>query len=247
MKKIVVVVPSFQNAAWCERNMSSILSQDYDNFSVIYTDDCSKDNTVTLVENLVARQSNPEKIKIIRNSENLGAIRNLYNMIHSCDDDDIIVTVDGDDWLAHSQVLRRINEVYSDDNVWFTWGSYIDHPNNSRGCSRAIPLHIINSQSYRHQPWCTSHLRTFKAKLFKHIKQEDFYDPQSKWLDMAWDLSFYFPFVEMAGHHGRYLHETLYVYNNDNPIQDYKKNVTRQGAMDRYLRTKPKYARLESL
>ena len=90
-------------------------------------------------------------------------------------------------------------------------------------------------------------MRTFKAKLFKHIKKEDFYDPKGKWLDMAWDLSFYMPFVEMAGHHGRYIHEILYIYNNENPISDFRLNVGRQGALDHFIRSKPRYPKLESL
>ena len=149
--------------------------------------------------------------------------------------------------MAHKDVLSKLNEIYNDENVWFTWGSYVNHPGNSPGCSKPIPQNIIDTKRYRHFPWCTSHLRTFKVKLFKQIKQNDFYDPQGKWLDMAWDLSFYIPFVEMAGHHGRFINETLYIYNNENPIQDYKVNVQRQGAMDRYIRSKPQYSILDSL
>lgn len=247
MKKIVVIVPSYNNSRWYERNLASIVSQNYSNFTVVYTDDCSSDNTGGLVEAFITKHKHGEKVRLIRNLERKGAIFNLYQMIHACDDDDIVVTLDGDDWFAHSEVLTRVAKEYEDDDVWFTWGSYMDHPQNSRGCSKPIPKNIIDAQSYRHKNWCTSHLRTFKAALFKRIKQEDFYDPQGKWMDMAWDLSFYFPFVEMAGHHGRYIDDILYVYNNENPIQDYKKDVKRQGSLDRWLRTKPKYAKLDHL
>ena len=174
-------------------------------------------------------------------------VANLYDMIHSCDDEEIVVTTDGDDWLAHNKVLSKLDEIYRDPNVWFTWGSYVDYPANQRGCSKPIPRQVIDTQSYRRRPWCTSHLRTFKSALFKKIKKEDFYDPEGKWLDMAWDLSFYIPFVEMAGHHGCYVHDVLYMYNNENPISDFRKNVNRQGALDRYIRSKPKYPVIESL
>ena len=247
MKKIIVVVPSYNNSRWFERNIASIVSQDYNNFYVMYTDDCSTDNTGNLVEQYINKIGQQEKFKLIKNTERKGAMYNLYNMIHACNDDDIVVTLDGDDWFAHNAVLTRIAKEYNDSNVWFTWGSYQDYPQGSRGCSKPIPRQVIETCSYRRYNWCTSHLRTFKAKLFKHIKKEDFFDPNGKWLDMAWDLSFYIPFVEMAGNHGRYIHDILYIYNNENPIQDYKKDINRQASMDRYIRTKPKYPKLESL
>jgi len=200
-----------------------------------------------LVEKYLSKHKQQDKVKLIRNTERKGAMCNLYDMVHSCADDDIIVTLDGDDWLAHSGVLRRVHREYQDPDVWFTWGSYMDHPQNSRGCSKPIPKQVLDANSYRWKPWCTSHLRTFKAKLFKHIKREDFNGPDGKWLDVAWDLSFYMPFVEMGGHHGRYIHDILYIYNNENPIHDYKIKQGKQAAMDRYIRSKKPYQRLEKL
>ncbi|MHA2426867.1 MAG: glycosyltransferase family 2 protein [Candidatus Hermodarchaeia archaeon] len=247
MKKIAVVIPSYKNETWCVRNLQSVLSQNYSNFRVIYTDDCSPDGTARLVQEFIDKHDASDKVILIQNDERRGAMRNLYDMIHSCEDEEIVVTLDGDDWLAHSDVLKKVDSVYSDPEVWFTWGSYSDHPRNTRGCSKPIPRQVLDAKTYRRQPWCTSHLRTFKAKLFKHIKKEDFYDPNGNWLDMAWDLAFYIPFVEMGGHHGRYIHDILYIYNNENPIQDYKINVKRQGAMDQYIRSKQPYPKLETL
>ena len=43
--EFVVVVSSFNNDAYFERNLNSIFSQDYKNYHVIYIDDCSTDNT----------------------------------------------------------------------------------------------------------------------------------------------------------------------------------------------------------
>jgi glycosyltransferase involved in cell wall biosynthesis len=247
MKNIVVVVPSYNNIKWCEKNVSSIVTQNYKNLKVVYTDDCSSDGTADKVENFLKSNNIDVDFELIKNKRRLGAMCNLYNMIHACNDDDVIITLDGDDWFAHENVCEKINSIYSNPDVWFTWGSYLNYPNNQRGCSAPIPRNVIDLNIYRHHPWCTSHLRTFYAKLFKKIKKEDFYDPSGKFLDVAWDLSFYIPFVEMGGHHGRYIHDVLYMYNNENPISDFRIALQRQGAMDRYIRSKPRYQRLESL
>ncbi len=165
-------------------------------------------------------------------------------MIHSCEDDEIIITLDGDDWLAHSGVLTKLNQVYSDPNVWMTFGSYKDSPNGHRGCCKPYEQHVIDRNSFRREKWRASHLRTFYTWLFKKINKEDFLDPKGEFLDVAWDLSFMFPMLEMAGNRHKYVHDILYIYNNENPIQDYKIKLGRQGMMDKFIRTKKRYDRI---
>ena len=55
---------------------------------------------------------------------------NIYTMIQDMDasDDDVIVSLDGDDWLANDYVLKKLNEVYEREDCWLTYGSYIEYP-----------------------------------------------------------------------------------------------------------------------
>jgi len=243
-KHIVIVIPSYNNSKWYQRNLLSVASQEYDNFSIIYVDDCSPDGTVGLVEDFLKERELEERCSLIKNAERLGALKNLYDAIHSCHEDDIILTLDGDDWLANNQVLQTVNKYYSDPNVWITWGSYIDHPHGSRGCSKPIHSQIIDNQSYRRSPWCTSHLRTFYKWLFAKIKLEDFLAPDGTFWNSAWDLSFMIPMIELAGHHGKYMNEITYIYNNENPIQDYKIRLNEQQNFEKLIRGKQKYEKL---
>src|SRR5438552_2237739 len=109
-KKFVIVVPSYNNSRYYERNMRSVLSQNYAHFRVMYIDDCSPDGTGDLVENFIEQYDQDRKVLLIKNKERRGALYNLYTMITSCDDDEIIVTLDGDDWLPHNEVLLRLND-----------------------------------------------------------------------------------------------------------------------------------------
>ena len=54
MKKIVIIIPSFNNRQWYERNLTSVVAQEYDKFRVIYIDDCSSDGTGELVNDFIA-------------------------------------------------------------------------------------------------------------------------------------------------------------------------------------------------
>jgi glycosyltransferase involved in cell wall biosynthesis len=95
------------------------MSQDYNNFEVVVVDDCSDDNTWDLIQGFdVICWRNKERI-----GSGLGNI--VWGIILSfADKDDIIVTVDGDDYLANNQVLSYLNEVYQED-VWLTYGSFL--------------------------------------------------------------------------------------------------------------------------
>ena len=245
MKKFVIVIPSYKNSKWYEKNISSVITQNYpkEHYRILYVDDLSPDDTGNLVEEYI-KKYNISNIKLTKNTERVGAMKNLYDMIHSCDDEEIVVTLDGDDYLSNSSVLTKLNRIYSDPNIWMTYGSYMNSSDGSRGCCRPYEQKIIDSNSFRSAQWRASHLRTFYSWIFKKIKKEDFLDGQGKWLDMAWDLSFMLPLLEMTGNKHKYIHDILYVYNTDNPISDYKVNVKRQGMLDRFIRNKPKYNRI---
>ena len=55
-----------------------------------------------------------QKIKLIHNDHRCLAMQNHFHAIYSCEDDEIILMLDGDDWLAHNKVLSYINQCYQD-------------------------------------------------------------------------------------------------------------------------------------
>lgn len=238
-KPIVVVIPSYNNEKWVEKNFRSILEQNYTNFRIVYIDDASKDSTFAKVCALASKTHIP--VKLVHNEDNQGALRNLYQEIHQCDDDEIIVTVDGDDWLAHKDVLLRINEVYSAEDIWMTYGSY-QTTRGDRGIGRSVPQRVIERNSFRKytQP---SHLRTFYAWLFKKIAKEDLLY-KGEFLPMTWDLAIMFPMMEMAGTRQKFIEEIVYIYNVHNPVSDDKKNFNLQRYLDKVIRRQPKYSPL---
>jgi glycosyltransferase involved in cell wall biosynthesis len=238
-KRIIVVVPSYNNINWYQKNLKSLQRQEYDNFHVLYVDDCSVDGTGSAVEKYI-KEHNFKNISLTQNVERKGALRNLYDMIHSCNNDDIIITVDGDDWLEHSKVLQRVAEAYADPNVWLTYGQYRQFPTNDIGGAAELPHDVIQNNKFREHDWCTTHLRTFYAHLFKSIKKEDL-QHEGKFFNSAWDLAMMFPMLEMAGHRSKFIPEVLYRYNVSNPISDFRINVGEQGTFEHIIRTRPKY------
>lgn len=247
-KSFVVLVPSYNNSRWCTKNLRSILTQEYPNFRVVYIDDASNDGTYEQVSDLLAQEDSAHRVTLIHNEQRRGVLSNLYHAIRQCHDEEIIVTVDGDDFLAHEGVLKKLNSVYADHDVWMTYGSFLDYPSYRQSVVKTapVPKQVIASQSYRKYEWVSSHLRTFYAKLFKQIKSEDL-KLQGEFLPMAGDLAFMFPMLEMSGRHARYLPDILYLYNRANPLNEHKVDVHLQARCAAHVRSLPTYGRLKVL
>lgn len=240
-KPMVIVIPSFNNSSWYKKNLDSVFMQQYTNFRVIYIDDCSEDDNAQLVEQYCASHPHDFDFVLIKNETRCGALANLYNAIHSCKEHEIVVTLDGDDWLAHPNVLTKLNAIYTDPHVLITYGQYVTHLNNYVGISRPFADHVIKYRNYRYSyPFSSSHPRTFYAGLFKKIQKEDlFYE--DNFFQVTWDLAIMFPMLEMANGRHAYIPDILYVYNDANPINDFKVRLPLLLKCEQIIRSKPKY------
>lgn len=271
-KPIVVVIPSYNNIMWYEWNLSSVLSQNYKNFRIIYINDCSKDGTGSAVESfLIKKKIDFVKIDfddsfsdniddvtelfchlvtekkrsfiLVNNKNRAGALANQYRAIYSCKDEEIVATVDGDDALYRQDVLSELNKVYSSGKVWLTHGKLIEKPSGSTAWCIPIPKEIVESNAFREYR-CPSHLRTFYAWLFKKIKQEDLLY-NGKFFTMTCDMAMMFPMIEMAGERHAFIDKPNYIYNMQNPINDNKIDAQLQRDLDALIRSKERYQRLK--
>jgi len=245
-KAIVIVIPSYNNKEYYKDNLDSVINQNYQNFHILYIDDDSTDGTGSLVQEYIREKKLDAKITLIQNKKRLKALQNIYNAVRMCNPTDIIVTVDGDDFLFGTQVLQHINHVYSDPNVWMTYGQKIDYPSGFFGGAENIPTHIIQTNSFRQHEWTATHLRTFYAGLFQKIHKEDLLY-ENDFFSVAWDLAFMFPMLEMAGTHSLFIPDALYMYNVDTPLSDNKLYREQQIFLDSFIREKKPYQPLETL
>lgn len=242
-KAMVVIIPSYNNARWYKQNLESIFNQRYENYRVIYIDDCSKDGTADLVEAYVKEMGQEHRFELICNKERRGALANLYYAIHSCDDDAIVVTVDGDDWLAHQYVLRHLNNAYSTKDIWLTHGRLQETEGGYKNWCMPVPRKAIRNNEFRKYR-CPSHLRTFYAWLFKQIRTEDLMY-KGEFFPMTWDQAMMFPMLEMAGERHLFMKEILYIYNTTTNINDNKVNPQLQRDLEAVIRAMPPYERIE--
>lgn len=242
--QFTIITPTYNNEKYCLRNIQSILEQTYEAWHMIIINDCSTDATSKLIHNAVQHSHLEHKITIVDNPKRKGALRNLYEIIHKCPDEHVILTLDGDDWLATPNALARIAQTYADGTTWLTYGQFMHHPSEILGFCKPFPKEIIRQKQFRSYNWVSSHPRTFYAWLFKKIKLKDLLY-QHKFFPMAWDLAIMLPMLEMASNgHITCIEDVLYMYNEENPINDHKKNAVLQRYLGNFIAGKPKYPTL---
>ncbi len=240
-----VIVPFYNAEDWIQKCLISVRNQQYTNFQCIIVNDASSDNSEEKIKEVI---TGDDRFVYLSNQNNVGALENIYNAIeHSQPDpEDVIITLDGDDWLANQAALSLINNSYLVENCWMTYGSYIEYPAGVAGkfSKKSVPPHVISSKSYRETEWMTSALRTFKYFLWEQIKPEDLKNKDGNFYEAAWDLAFMFPMLEMAGPKIHHVKDYVYVYNLDTPINDHKVPEKREKQLryEKEIRAKKKYS-----
>jgi glycosyltransferase involved in cell wall biosynthesis len=226
--------------------LGALAFQTYSNWHALYINDASTDDTLAKVENFIKERHMEDKIRLINNETRQGAMGNIYKGVHMADDWDVIVIYDGDDWFGRTDVFEILNRAYQDD-VWLTYGSYEIYPSGERGGSaRQLSQEVIAANSYRQNPWSTSHLRTFYAWLFKCIKLEDL-QLNGAFFAMTYDQAMMHPMLELSKGRSKYIPEILYIYNMDNPINDHRVDGNLQLKIESIVRSAKSYEPLDQI
>lgn len=243
-KPFVIIIPSYNNQDWYKYNLVSAFRQKYKNFRVIYIDDCSTDNTAKLVTCYI-QKNKLKKIILIKNKTRCGALANIWHAIQLCKNNEIIVTLDGDDWFAHDQVLETLNTYYQNPDTWLTYGQFQNWPTGTHGWCKAAPQDIIKKNNFREFGFWFAQLRTFYAWLAKKVNIRDLKNPITHdFFHVAGDAALMFPLVEMAGVHSTFIDQILYIRNVQTPINDFKINLDQQLKTTEYIRKLKKYTPL---
>lgn len=131
------------------------------------------------------------------------ALENLVDMWLACSPDDVIVHLDGDDWLSHDRVLSSVAADYADPNCWLTYGRFIRSDDVLDAYwDPSFGTRYEAGEPVRAQAWRASHLKTFRAGLVQHlIRHHDAFlrDARGALFDTCLDRAVMLPLLELAG------------------------------------------------
>lgn len=232
-KRFVILITSYNNEQYCERNLASALNQNYSNFHIIYIDDCSTDNNQRLIKEYLTKNDAHERVNFIKNQQRNLKLANLYQIIHTLNDEDIVIELDGDDYLAHPNVLKIINQYYDRHKALIIYANYENQPKDLEQKLRLqhfsynTPYIVKKLNLFRKYPWIYSGLRTYHAGLFKKINKEDLLCKippfEGKFFPVSHDLAMMYPMLEKAHTQIAYIPDKLLIRNIDSSINDFKK------------------------
>ncbi len=247
MGRFKIVIPSFNSVDFLPKTLHSIEIQTFKNYDVCIIDDGS---TMHEQRDLIQEFCARNHWSAIYHEKNSGALKGLVEAINgfNCQDDDVVVVIDGDDWLAHASSLERIHCAYSENDIYLTWGQCEIFPPGKTPMKYAqpIPEMIIDQRLYRDIPFVFWHPGTFKYYLWKHIDDKDLRDINGEYFRIMKDKATLFPMLEMSGKKKMHIDETLYIYNISNPLNDYATTPQDEiKRVDSYLQSKPRYEVLD--
>ena len=242
---ITVLILARNVIGWLDKCIESALGQDYDNFDIIFIDARSTDGTY---EKMIEYALKHKNLLVVQNTERKFQTENMVIGTKMAKENSIMITLDGDDWFAHENVLARVNAEYKKKDIWISYGTYQEFPyRDVRNIYHAYPKEVIENKTFREHQWLASHLRTYRRELFLKINENDLKDSKGNFFEVAGDLAFQFPMLEMAGNKSSYIPDELYIYNRTNPVSEANIYQQKIDESEKYIRTLPKYKTLEKL
>ncbi len=237
-RPFTIIIVGFNNGATIEKTLSSVFSQNYENYRLIYIDDASDDGSFDLARDLIYESDHLTQVTLVHNESRLGNLANMVRAVQTCIDEEVVVVLPGEDWLAHEWVLQRLNAYYADPNLWVATGQSIDFPTYQLGASQDL-----KNGKLRTEIPIGSHLKSFYAGLFKKIRESDFIY-SGNFLPASAELAYMTPMLEMGKDHFHFIPEVLCI-NNRQAI--HKEDRELQLRCEKFIRSLSPYNSLTAL
>ena len=139
---ISIIMAAYNAEKTIEQAINSVLSQTYTNFELLVVNDCSKDRTVELVKDIVAKDS---RVRLISNVKNSGV---SYTRKHGLEEakGDWIAILDSDDaWEPEKLEKQIVLQRRTNADLLFTGSAFMD----SEGHPIDWCLHAPKEVTYR--------------------------------------------------------------------------------------------------
>lgn len=179
--KISIITPVYNAEKYIIETAKSVLSQTYSDWEWILVDDCSTDNSFSLLLDLSQRD---ERIKIYKNDINSKAFASRNRALHeACGD--YIAFLDSDD-VWHIDKLKIQIEFMIQHNYAFCYTGFKRFRNNVENSSKNIrvPTKVDYKSILSSNTIATSTVMLNK-KAFNEIYMKDvYYDDFVLWLDL---------------------------------------------------------------
>lgn len=226
-RRIVVISPYWNAEKYIEKNIRSVAAQNYSDYLHILINDASTDDSRTVAEDVVS-SVNTYSCVTQNKAVNCGAIFNQLTAVKEfVREDDIVMLLDGDDWLVNNNtIFHYYNDLYN-QGYEFTYGSMWSVADNIPLIAQEYPNSVKDNKSYREHlfnwkiPY--THLRTVLGKHILYLDESKFKDADGEWMRSGHDNPLFYELIERVEPDKIYCNrEIVCNYNDANPLNDYK-------------------------
>lgn len=217
VKKVSVVMCTFNGAPYLREQLDTIINQTYPIFEIIIQDDGSTDSTMSILQDYEDRYP---FIHVFKNEEQKGVNANFYSAIEKASGDYIAISDQDDIWELNKieMQMATIGEKFlssSFSKPFSEAGAEVFFDERIPNISIIRLIHIGSSMP--------GHTLLFKKDLFKLIPKDDFsndflYDHLFQLVAASYKQVSFCPNILV--HNRRHLSAATYT----SPTSDYKKN-----------------------
>ena len=145
VKLISVIMPSYNCGEYVEETIRSVQAQTYQNWEIIFVDDCSSDDTMKRVSSMLAED---DRIRVFQNSENSGAAVSRNKALREAKGR-WIAFLDSDDIWEPTKLEKQIKFMEENDYA-FSYTDYqeIDENSQPTGVKVSGPKHVTKAGMY---------------------------------------------------------------------------------------------------
>ena len=129
-KKVSVVIPNYNYENYIEERIDSILMQTYPIHELIILDDCSTDNSVNKIEEIIKKHPDVN-IKFVKNEKNSGSVFSQWQKAFSLSTGDYVWIAEADDSCSH-YFLENVMKGFDSPNVVLSYAESMRIDENNR-------------------------------------------------------------------------------------------------------------------
>lgn len=130
VKKVSVVVPNYNYENYIEERIDSILMQTYPIHEFIILDDCSTDNSVNKIEEIIKKHPDVN-IKFVKNKKNSGSVFSQWQKAFSLSTGDYVWIAEADDSCSH-YFLENVMKGFDSPNVVLSYAESMRIDENNK-------------------------------------------------------------------------------------------------------------------
>ena len=194
MSKISVIIPVYNSEKYLQKCICSITHQTYKDIEIIFIDDGSTDNSLTILNDY---SLNDNRIKVLTQKNQGSAIARANGIAHTTGD--YITFIDSDDYVTPTFIETLYSTLFKADADISVCDYFIDKNNCIYEKNNITCYKIVEKTNEKN---CCSVLKTISPclwnKMFKKDLLPKFYNYISNDLTIAEDVSFVFSAFAVA-------------------------------------------------